>query len=337
MRALNKIRLRLRSLLHRDRLEHELEAELHFISSANRRGIASGMAPSAARGAALRTIGGITQLQEECRDMRRITLIENLVQDLRYAVRALRKDPGFTAIAVVTLALGIGATTAVSASSMPFCSDPCHTRILPVWSGIRLSPAQLLAMEISPTGPKYRDSDGLNHYWQFRDLLNKTPVEGGPNVPVPLVSPGYFRTLGIPLLRGRDFDAGDRPGSPPVAIISNTMARRYFPGENPIGQRLKHGGPHQDNPFREIVGVVGDVKYSGLDQPDEAVYYEPAAEGPFSLPCGSSYELVAPRGGVLNRSPLRFAPSIQVSRFPNSRPCLKCCVTRWNCRASVCR
>ncbi len=100
-------------------------------------------------------------------------------------------------------------------------------------------------------------------------------------MPVPLVSPGYFRTLGIPLLRGRDFDAGDRPGSPLVAIISNTMARRYFPGENPIGQRLKHGGPHQDNPFREIVGVVGDVKYSGLDQPDEAVYYEPAAEGPF--------------------------------------------------------
>jgi ABC-type antimicrobial peptide transport system permease subunit len=59
------------------------------------------------------------------------------------------------------------------------------------------------------------------------------------------------------------------------------MARRYFPGENPIGKRLKHGGPHQDNPYREIFGVVGDVKYSGLDQPNQTVYYEPAAESAF--------------------------------------------------------
>jgi putative ABC transport system permease protein len=161
-------------------------------------------------------------------------------------------------------------------------------------------------------GPKYRDSGALNSYWQnilehvraipgvedaaititmppdrtaFTDsfeIRDKTPADGGPNVPVPFVSPGYFRTLGIPLLRGRDFDSGDRVGSPLVTIISNTLARRYFPGENPIGKRLKHGGPHQDNPYREIVGVVGDVKYDGLDQANEPVYYEPAAQGAFA-------------------------------------------------------
>ncbi|MGO4879870.1 MAG: FtsX-like permease family protein [Bryobacteraceae bacterium] len=61
-------------------------------------------------------------------------------------------------------------------------------------------------------------------------------------------------------------------------ICSTRRARRYFPGENPIGKRLKHGGPHQNNAYREIVGLVGDVKYSGLDQPNEPVYYEPAAQ-----------------------------------------------------------
>jgi predicted permease len=178
-------------------------------------------------------------------------------------------------------------------------------------TGFLAAPDHLLAMEVSPTGPKYRDSGGSPRYWQnvlervraipgvedtaititmppdrtaFTDsfeIPGKTPAEGGPNVPVPFVSPGYFRTLGIPLLRGRDFNAGDRAGFPLVAIISNTMARRYFPGENPIGKRLKHGGPHQDNPYREIFGVVGDVKYSGLDQPNQTVYYEPAAESAF--------------------------------------------------------
>jgi predicted permease len=175
-------------------------------------------------------------------------------------------------------------------------------------TGFLAPPDHLLSMEISPNSQKYRDDAVLNNYWQnvldgvqtapgvedaaltitmppdrtaFTDgfeIPGKTPPDGGPIVPVPFISTGYFRTLGIPLLRGRYFDANDRIGSPPVAIISETMARRYFPGENPIGRRLKHGGPHQNNPFREIVGVVGDVKYSGLNQPNEPVYYEPAAQ-----------------------------------------------------------
>ena len=176
-------------------------------------------------------------------------------------------------------------------------------------TGFLAPPEQLVVMEVSPSSPRYRDPNSLNNYWQsvlehvravagvedaavtitmppdrtaFTDsfeILGKTPAEGGPIVPVPFVSPNYFRTLGIPLLRGRDFDSRDRIGSPPVAIISETMARRYFAGEDPLGKRLKHGGPHQNNPYREIVGVVGDVKYSGLDQPNEPVYYEPAAQG----------------------------------------------------------
>jgi putative ABC transport system permease protein len=76
------------------------------------------------------------------------------------------------------------------------------------------------------------------------------------------------------LLRGRWFDGRDRADTPRVTVISDAMARRHFPGENPVGQRLKHGNRSSANPYMEIVGVVGDVKYQGLDQEHEPVYYE---------------------------------------------------------------
>ena len=95
-------------------------------------------------------------------------------------------------------------------------------------------------------------------------------------MPVPWVSYDYFRTLGIPVLRGRVFDRRDKPGSPGVKVISEALARRYFPGEDPIGKRLKHGGPSLNNPYGEIIGVVADVKYEGLAGEDLPVYYESA-------------------------------------------------------------
>jgi predicted permease len=87
------------------------------------------------------------------------------------------------------------------------------------------------------------------------------------------VSADYFRTLGIPLLAGRGLTPGDRAGTAPVAVVNESGARRFWPGENPIGQRVWFGsttGPFA-NPSRavEIVGVVGDVKYESADQPDD--------------------------------------------------------------------
>ena len=92
------------------------------------------------------------------------------------------------------------------------------------------------------------------------------PGEINPAVTCPIVSPDYFRALGIPLIRGRFFTEHDTEGAPPVVIISESMARRYFPNENPIGRRLKASGPDlHGTPFMEIVGVVGGVRYTGLD------------------------------------------------------------------------
>jgi len=86
------------------------------------------------------------------------------------------------------------------------------------------------------------------------------------------ISPDYFRTLGIPLLAGRTLTPADRAGAPPVAVVNETGARRFWPGENPIGKRVWFGtttGPFSDAAHAaQIVGVVGDVKYEGADEPD---------------------------------------------------------------------
>ncbi len=107
-----------------------------------------------------------------------------------------------------------------------------------------------------------------------------------PAVSTPTVSPDYFRTLGIPLLRGRYFTEHDNASSPPVVIITDTMARHYFPDEDPVGKHLMMGWSLPNQPWREIVGIVGDVPYLGLGAEPEAAYYAPLAQlpgGPFSI------------------------------------------------------
>ena len=96
-------------------------------------------------------------------------------------------------------------------------------------------------------------------------------------------SPNYFQALGVPLLNGRLFSAADRADAAKVAIINLTLARHYWPNESPIGRRLRTGGPERpNNPWMEVVGVVGDIKYSGLDAAPEMVLYEPYQQAAWS-------------------------------------------------------
>src|SRR5688500_2736035 len=96
---------------------------------------------------------------------------------------------------------------------------------------------------------------------------------------------GYFRAMGIPMIKGRDFDDRDKHGSTPVIIITETFARQYFPNEDPIGKRIHPGISsieNEDSTMRDIVGVVGDVRNRGLDTEAKAAYYVPHTQVPFS-------------------------------------------------------
>jgi putative ABC transport system permease protein len=86
------------------------------------------------------------------------------------------------------------------------------------------------------------------------------------------VTPGYLRAMGIPLVAGRDLHTGDDADAPPVIVVSRALAEQSWPGEDPIGRRLKLGGPDSPAPWMTVVGVTGAVRYRGLEEPSLTAY-----------------------------------------------------------------
>ena len=114
----------------------------------------------------------------------------------------------------------------------------------------------------------------------FTIVGHPAPAEGMEPAASLLTTDGaYFPTMRIPLKRGRLFDAGDAKDAKPVVLINETFARKYFPNENPLGQRVQIGR-REDGPPREIVGVVGTAKHGNLAEADGAEYYLPFAQAP---------------------------------------------------------
>src|SRR5215472_16321521 len=114
MQWLKELAHSLSSIFRRSQKEGELSEEVQFhLECQIEQNLAAGMAPKEARYAALRLFGGIQQIKAECRDMRRLNLVEQLSQDLRYCLRMLAKSPGVTAMVLLSLVIGIGANTAI--------------------------------------------------------------------------------------------------------------------------------------------------------------------------------------------------------------------------------
>src|SRR5262249_48875721 len=106
------------------------------------------------------------------------------------------------------------------------------------------------------------------------------PNEQQVELPFDAVLPSYFQTMGIQLIRGRDFTAQDVHGATRVAIVNETFAKRYFPGDDPIGKRFTFGDPNDNQEWISIVGVVRDTKRQGLDAPIRIESWVPHAQAP---------------------------------------------------------
>ena len=109
------------------------------------------------------------------------------------------------------------------------------------------------------------------------------PPSQQPAMQVRVATPGYFDTVGIPLKRGRQFTGHDRDGAPPVVLLTESAARQYFPGEDPIGKKITLGwgrGPGRPRAGGEVVGIIGDIKDAGLNEADPPQIYVPYGQWP---------------------------------------------------------
>lgn len=219
----------MQSLFHRRQAEEELDEELLFhIENLTESNIAKGMNAAEARRHARKAMEGFEQIKEECRDLRGIGWLENLARDVRYGLRMLRRSPVFTAVAILSLALGIGANSAIFS-----LVDTLLLRPLPVPKPEELRSVFLRLLERPQPFLSYPMFQGLQaHNQVFAGLAawaNKRfqMVSGDEVIHVDgeLASGGYFSVLNVPPAQGRtfteadDYPAGGKDG--PVAVVSD--------------------------------------------------------------------------------------------------------------------
>jgi putative ABC transport system permease protein len=228
VRWLQKFILRIRSLFRRNAVDSELDSEPQsHLEMQARENIAKGMRADEAHLAARRLFGPVDQMKEECRDERRVNLIEEFVADIRHGVRLLAKNPGFTITAVATLMLGIGANTAIFSvvnaallRPLPF-ADP--NRVVLVFE----TRVQNNANAIPAAPGNFEDWRAQAQAFQALAAIADTEInmtsQGEPErVKSQYVSANFFDLLGVRPILGRGFRNGeDLPNAAPVVILTN--------------------------------------------------------------------------------------------------------------------
>jgi len=248
---------RLRALFRRAQQDRELDAEMSaHLELAIEENLERGLSPAEARRQALVRFGGSQQAKETHREARGLPLVESLLQDLRFAFRMLRKSPGFTAVAVVTLALGIGANTAlfsvingVLLNPLPF---PNAGRIVSMFQDKPNFPKGSISY------PNFLDWRQDNRSFQaiaaYRWADGTIRGVGEPEaVPAQRVSATFFAILGVQPNLGRNFsDDEDRRGANATVILSEGLWRRKFGSDpNILGKSINVGGA-----VRTVIGVM---------------------------------------------------------------------------------
>ena len=251
--------LRLRSLFRRRQVEQELDEELQYhIERKIEEYTAGGMSPEEARSAALREMNGLEQRKEECRDLRGVNFIEHFWQDLRFGVRMLRRNPGFTLLAIIVLALGIGANTAIFSVINAVLLRPLPYRDPGRLVLVKESLPKTGWLMLSASPAEYLDYKEGNHVFSdiaaFNDLSLNLTGRGEPErVQAARVSASLFPLLGSEPLRGRAFlPEEDQVGRNNVVILGYGLWQRNF-GSDPsiVGQTVRL----DDRPYT-VVGVM---------------------------------------------------------------------------------
>jgi len=263
MRWSYKLPLRLRSLFCKNEAELDLSEELQFhLQNQTDEYVAKGMDPEEARHAAFRSLGGVEQVKEECREARKMNLVENFARDMRQGLRMLRRNPGFTVLTILCLTLGIGANAAVFS-----------------WvEGLLLRPYPLVSdqerlVALSGTVGAERDQTSWPDLLDmkrsctlcetvFVSSITGATLSIGERAEVvtgSIASANYFGAIGVHPILGRAFEPGEDTGGNghPVVVISYHLWQTRFQGDPKIigkTQRL-------DNVVYTIIGVMPEGFY----------------------------------------------------------------------------
>jgi predicted permease len=249
---------RLRNHLRNKKLEREMEAEMRFhLEMETEKNIGRGMTEEEARLVARRTFGGVAQVKEEYHDLTRFRQVEELWQDVRFGVRMLLKNPGFTAAVVITLAIGIGANaaifSAVSAMLLRPLPYPEPDRLVMVWERRIREDARNLVSPADFCDWRERNRVFENIAAQTGIWVDLTEGSEPKRIRAGAVSPSYFDVLGVKPMLGRSFMPEEElPGAANVAVINHTMWQSRFGADRSIiGRAISLNGESY-----EVIGVL---------------------------------------------------------------------------------